>query len=180
MINVNEIWDKKEGRGVWSKDPNDVNKLYGEITEMGAIDIIDLFKPTKDDVIIDIGSGVGRLCAHLAVETDATVIGVELSEIRHREAVRMFGEYGLDNLRFIHGKYPISSIKKKPTMVIIHGCGFTRENAETIWESLPKGCKVIHNVHKTKIFDKLKDKQKIKIGVSYLKLSGGAFNYGIK
>ena len=179
MLNVNEIWSATTEEKIWSvgKIPN---SLYGEITEMGTVDIIDFLKPTKDDVILDIGSGTGRLCAHLAVETDATVIGVEMIKARYREAIRMFGEYGLDNLQYKSGSYPIK-LEKEPTIVIIHGCGFDKESVDKIWNALPYGVRVLHNTTKSKIFDKLKNIQTVKIDVTYMKTGNGAnFSYGIK
>jgi precorrin-6B methylase 2 len=178
MLNVNEIWSTKVKERIWTKDGNP-NTLYGEITEMGAVDIIDLFKPTKDDVIIDIGSGTGRLCAHLAVETDATVIGVEMKDSRHREAVRMFGQYGLDNLKYKFGSYPMK-LDKEPTIVIIHGCGFDAKNIHKIWDALPHGVRVLHNTVKSRIFDDLTEKKNIKINVGYMKQTGANFTYGVK
>ena len=178
MLSVNEIWSTKVEEKIWTSGKNS-NSLYGEITEMGAIDIIDFLKPTKDDVILDIGSGTGRLCAHLAVETDATVIGVEMIEVRYKEAIRMFGEYGLDNLKYKLGSYPIK-LEKNPTIVIIHGCGFDKESINKIWNALPYGVKVLHNTAKSKIFDRLAEKKKVEIDVSYLSKFGATFIYGVK
>jgi len=167
MLTVNDIWPTKKDSSMYGKAGHGRNAIYGEVTEEGARDIVEILKLTKEDVVIDVGSGAGKLCAHIALETDATVIGVELVPHRHEKAMQRFGEMGLDNLKYINASWPIP-IRIKPNVYIIHGLLFSEDLIQNIYDNIPSGSVVLHNcMAKHNIMTKLKAISKHKLGVTY-------------
>ncbi|MEM7496045.1 MAG: hypothetical protein AAF471_08010, partial [Myxococcota bacterium] len=72
-------------------DPKRQSSTYGEITIGGADQLLEAFDLTAKDIFYDLGSGRGQLVLHAALATPARKsIGIELSRMRHDEAVRAF------------------------------------------------------------------------------------------
>ena len=66
--------------------------IYGEMTERGLRQFMMAVSATKDDIFLDLGSGKGSLVIQAAQEFGQKSMGIELSTIRHEEA--------LENLQF--------------------------------------------------------------------------------
>ncbi len=180
MLTVNEIWPIKKDSTLYNKAGHGSNCIYGEVSEQGARDIVYILKPTKKDVIIDVGSGGGKLCAHLALETDAKVIGVELIPHRHKKAMDLFGEKGLENLKYINASWPIP-MKTMPNVYIIHGLLFNQELVENIYHSIPPGSVVLHNCKsKDSVMAELKSITRHRIAVSYMQNQKILWHKGVK
>ena len=82
--NISGFGLKKEGK---LKDNQNVFITYGEILPESVTKIKNYLKINKDDVIYDLGSGVGKLCVQLFLQTDAKkVSGIEIVEKRHNSA----------------------------------------------------------------------------------------------
>lgn len=65
------------------------NPVYGEITYDSAEILIQDMKVTRDDVLYDLGSGLGKFALQAYLTTPAKkIIGIELSATRHKLAVR--------------------------------------------------------------------------------------------
>ena len=75
---------------------------YGEILPSSMRVIINNFMTlTSDDIMYDLGSGVGKIVAQFAYETECgKCIGIEIGELRHSEAVHVLKslqQQGSDN-----------------------------------------------------------------------------------
>lgn len=65
------------------------NPTYGEILPSSLAQLIQKLHLTKNDVLIDLGSGAGKVCIQVALASPAKAIGIELSQTRHALAERM-------------------------------------------------------------------------------------------
>ncbi|GAH13731.1 unnamed protein product [marine sediment metagenome] len=66
------------------------NATYGEITFEATEQLLDYLQVTSDDVLYDLGSGVGKFVVQAYLATPARkVVGVELSPTRHNLAHRI-------------------------------------------------------------------------------------------
>jgi SAM-dependent methyltransferase len=64
------------------------NATYGEITDEGVQKLIDMIKPTAQDVFYDLGSGVGRMTTKMYLDSPLKKsVGIELSDSRHTYAM---------------------------------------------------------------------------------------------
>lgn len=60
---------------------------YGEINHQALVKLLDYLKLTSDDVLYDLGSGVGKVVLQTALLTPVKkAVGVELSTNRHQDA----------------------------------------------------------------------------------------------
>lgn len=124
----------------------DADQMYGEFHNDAWEDLGKLIG--KDDVILDIGSGGADFIAHGAkLFPDNKFIGVEYVDHRHEHALEHNGD--IPNLTLVHDRYPCK-IPHKPTLILIHGCAFTDDTMDEIYNNLPKGCRVVHNHKKIK------------------------------
>lgn len=62
--------------------------IYGEMTERGLRQFMTAVSATKDDIFLDLGSGKGSLVIQAAQEFGQKSIGIELSKVRHEEALK--------------------------------------------------------------------------------------------
>ena len=61
--------------------------VYGEIKHDAVKDLLKELKLTEQDVVYDLGSGVGKFCYQVAIDSPAKkVVGVELCPTRHMNA----------------------------------------------------------------------------------------------
>lgn len=65
-------------------------------------DILHYLKPTKDDVVYDIGAGYGRFCLYGALTTPATFKGIEIAGERHEKAQKIKDKFQIRNLEFLN------------------------------------------------------------------------------
>ena len=69
-----------------------------------AIRVAALFSPQADERVLDVGSGIGKLCITGALSSPGTWVGVELSESLVLAARKLAGLLGVtDRAEFIHG-----------------------------------------------------------------------------
>lgn len=62
---------------------------YGEIDPAASARLLDWLTPTATDVVVDVGSGIGRLAIQSLLTTaTAQVVAIELSPFRHAVACR--------------------------------------------------------------------------------------------
>ena len=66
-----------------------------------AADFLSVVEPTKDDVVIDLGSGNGKLALIVATSTLAQVIGIEYGHSYVEASRTTSAELGLKNVQFI-------------------------------------------------------------------------------
>lgn len=62
--------------------------VYGELGAAGTSQLLRELALTEADVVVDLGSGLGRFALHGALATPARFVGVELAESRHQAALR--------------------------------------------------------------------------------------------
>ncbi|KAA0163832.1 hypothetical protein FNF31_02687 [Cafeteria roenbergensis] len=107
--------NKKLESVVRTNGSNRHNLTYGEILPSSfAADVIPLLGPmTRDDVVIDLGSGTGKLCVQLALETGAgRVRGIEFASRRcdvADEALRRMSGVGSEDLGSAMAKGPVAA-----------------------------------------------------------------------
>ena len=62
-----------------------------------------IVKPGASDVVIDGGSGFGKVPTYVALATSATCIGIEAVEHRVKSADRVRAKFNIPNLSYVHG-----------------------------------------------------------------------------
>lgn len=65
------------------------NPTYGEILPSSLAQLIQKLELTKNDILFDLGSGVGKVCIQVALSSPAKAVGIELSKTRHKLAQKM-------------------------------------------------------------------------------------------
>ena len=71
------------------KSRDTIFTTYGEILQPSVSSLINEIDITRDDVIYDLGSGIGKVCAQLFLQTNAKkIVGIEIVETRHNVANR--------------------------------------------------------------------------------------------
>lgn len=95
--NIVSLYDDDDGYGELSaRDRQRIREarssaVYGEITPAAAQTLIEYLDLGNKDVFYDLGSGVGRLIMHAAMESQAKrLVGVELSATRNKQAKKVF------------------------------------------------------------------------------------------
>lgn len=85
----------------WSLSRADLNThkehlstlTYGEIKESSVEEILSWLQLSSEDVVYDLGCGLGRFVAQVYLRSEAkAVFGIELTESRYRQARRMLDE----------------------------------------------------------------------------------------
>lgn len=66
-----------------------------------VLEFLNFFKPKKNDVVYDLGSGFGRVVILSALNCDAKFKGIELAENRVDIANEIREQFGLTNAEFI-------------------------------------------------------------------------------
>jgi SAM-dependent methyltransferase len=86
------VYDGLSGFGIGTEEVKKIEAgggapTYGEITTKGTDSLINDLDLGKEDVVFDLGSGEGKFCIQIALETPVKkVVGVELSTSRVRDA----------------------------------------------------------------------------------------------
>jgi H3 lysine-79-specific histone-lysine N-methyltransferase len=63
-----------------------ISYTYGEISSKSIRNLLDELKITKNDVFVDLGSGIGKVSLQVYLATEAkAVYGIEISSIRHND-----------------------------------------------------------------------------------------------
>lgn len=124
-------------------DQDTSNHVYGEITFDGVEKMLKLFPIGPNDVVYDLGSGVGKFVAQVYLRTTAKrVVGIELAKNRHERAViakerikKMRPDLYLDQMQFIEANFLEMDIKDA-TFIYIANTMFSVEFMDNI-------CKVL-------------------------------------
>lgn len=69
-------------------DSDTVNTIYGELTHDSMVSLLKMMRLTKDDVLVDIGCGVGKFVMMAATTTPAKVRGIEVVTERYEAALK--------------------------------------------------------------------------------------------
>lgn len=164
------------------KGDYDINLSYGEITRKGVDKIIEkILKYKKDikpsDVLVDIGSGSGKLLIHSAMRMPiSTYVGVEIVTERWK-----YSKHILEKLLPIDDKkiFLINKDVRQFDLSIakIAFCNnvlFSKELNDWIYESIPTGCHIItaRPIENFKIL-----KENFEIGVSWSDMPFEFFYY---
>ena len=119
---------------------------YGEITEKGVSQLIEYFSEyfnNPDGVFYDLGSGKGKLSKQIAETANfSKVVGYELHEARHLEAVELLKQSKLSNLSFMNKNF-IAEDFSDATIILCSNEAMPREVTAKVLEKAPKGCLII-------------------------------------
>lgn len=70
--------------------PPTVNTTYGEIDPQAFSDLLKKYPPTNNDVFYDLGSGTGKICLQVYLQTPSKkVVGVEYSTTRYNKSIQL-------------------------------------------------------------------------------------------
>lgn len=113
---MDDVCGKNSGFGICNEERKMIeekggNPTYGEITPQGLAQLIEHYKDHlgKDDVLYDLGSGIGKVATQVALTTPARAVGIELSPTRHAIAATIKNQLleknilTEDKLQFIEG-----------------------------------------------------------------------------
>ena len=74
-------------------------ETYGEILPLGIAKLINKIKTTSNDIMYDLGSGIGKVPTQFAFETQTKkCVGIELGQRRHNHAIEVLNKMKLDPL----------------------------------------------------------------------------------
>lgn len=145
---INRYYTNVTGFGICSQDEKNILNCggaptYGEMTFDGVHKLVDYLKPTKDDVFVDAGCGVGKLVTQVFFETDvAKSIGIELSQGRYDKAMQVKAALSKDNqlpkgrtLDFYHANI-IDAIPQDTTLFFMCSTCFSNDLMKKIMEKL--------------------------------------------
>ncbi|KAK0419041.1 hypothetical protein QR680_013919 [Steinernema hermaphroditum] len=150
------IWTLAYNRSI--TDPRSLNKhygafsseTYGETSYDRMQKIIDQVKPSKKDVFVDLGSGIGQLVIHMAGASAARrSIGIEIADLPFKYAVqletefkrfmRFFGKnprpFHLEHGDFLDPKYR-HVITEEATILLLNNIMFSPQLEDTIKREL--------------------------------------------
>lgn len=131
------------------------NQTYGELLFDGICTIIDNVKPKKDDIFLDVGSGIGQVVLVWAALTDCHLaIGIEMDPIRSTYAQDMlthfakmmsfFGKHHcVVQLEQVDFKEKNALIQNSPPIVVLANLMSIETELESSLSSLKIGSKVI-------------------------------------
>jgi len=95
---MEELYKDKSGFGINNEECDHIIKeggapTYGEILYESVEKIINKVKPTKKDVFVDLGSGIGKVAVQFRLSTNIKeAFGVELSQTRVKHALSVKSE----------------------------------------------------------------------------------------
>ncbi|GMU19048.1 MAG: hypothetical protein AMXMBFR12_02400 [Candidatus Babeliales bacterium] len=120
------------------------NPTYGEILPSSLAQLIQKLELTKNDVLFDLGSGVGKVCIQVALTTPAKAVGIELSSTRHKLAQKikqkLIDEGVLTNkhkLQFIEDNIAQADLNKGRIFFMCSTC-FSDELMKTLTQHFEK------------------------------------------
>ncbi len=112
---LNSVYDNKSGFSINQDERTFIEEhggapTYGEIKPESLAVLLNDLQLSDKDILYDLGSGIGKVCAQVALTTPARAVGVELSTTRHtlaQEAKKALLDQNIlkDNnkLKFIEG-----------------------------------------------------------------------------
>lgn len=78
---------------------NAVELTYGELTFDGMEKLLGVLDLQQDDVLVDVGSGIGKLVIYTVLATSARVIGIEVSPERFIQSVCVYESPEMEGVR---------------------------------------------------------------------------------
>ena len=121
--------------------------VYGEVTQSGTEAIIDKFSEyfNVDTVFYDLGSGLGKMVAHVGLTVGAKSIGIEYSKERHGGASVMKDNYipDCDNVSFKNGNV-LDFDLSDATVIYMDNTVFPKHIDLEIYKQLSSGCLVLY------------------------------------
>tara|TARA_R110000765_G_scaffold204960_1_gene309836 strand:- start:101 stop:607 length:507 start_codon:yes stop_codon:yes gene_type:complete len=119
---------------------------FGEITEKGFANLIDIFSDqfnNPNGVFYDLGSGYGSLCIQAAKSTKiGKSIGIELHRERCKKASQKLENLDLVNVSFINEDLHKSNLSDA-TIILSSNEAMPSHLNSDIYEMAPKGCLII-------------------------------------
>ena len=121
---------------------NQVCLTYGEVEYLSLITFAQKINLNADDVFLDLGSGLGKICASILLGTACKeAIGIEASQQLHEQAtvvlpgLSVFLEPEQKQIKLLHGNFLApESLKyiQKATVVFINSTAFTSDLLDKI------------------------------------------------
>jgi len=144
---------------------------YGEITQKGVDELVKKFKTyfTPDTVFYDLGSGLGKMVAHIGVKYNVKKsVGIEYSKERHKGALFIQDNYTKQykNIEFICGNF-ISIGFSDSTVIYMDNTSYPDNLMDEIYNNIPKGCLVIYKKRFKKTIEEEQEYQKNGIERTY-------------
>lgn len=125
---------------------HDVCLTYGEVHYLSLIQFAEEIKLQAEDVFLDLGSGLGKICTSILLGTSCKqVIGIEASSLLHQQAIKVlpkldsFLEPEHKKIRLLEGNFLAPEMLpeiKKATVVFINSTAFTYDLLDKIADML--------------------------------------------
>lgn len=121
--------------------------VYGEIKHESVKELLKELKLTEQDVVYDLGSGVGKFCYQVAIDSPAKkVVGVELCPTRHMNAQKAMTlmeddvKIAIENRIFFKEADFLKTDVSDATVVLLCSTCYSKELMEKLTHKLA-GCK---------------------------------------
>lgn len=121
--------------------------VYGEITQKGTETVIRKFSEhfNKNTVFYDLGSGLGKMVAHVGMLCDCKSTGIEYSKERHAGALKIKEKFCSDykNISFKNANVLDLDISDA-TVIYMDNTVFPKDVSLEIYNKLSSGCLVLY------------------------------------
>jgi len=154
-------------------NPKLINYLYGELKDYSRV--IELLGIDEDSVVLDIGSGRGKLLVDIVWRAKCKGIGVEPILSRHLRAVEYAELWAEPDTVELHNDHYPCKTTMKPTHVILHACAFSEKNAIDCYNALPRGVRILHNSPHIRKYAHKNKLKSVEVKTSYVKGAGASF-----
>ena len=149
LKNVYELSPYKKGvKNTTSFDEEKVGSpVYGEITQRGTEALLEKFSEyfNKNTVFYDLGSGLGKMVAHVGLVSESKSIGIEYSEQRHSGATIMQETFlkNHNNISFKNGNV-LDFDLSDATVIYMDNTVFPENIELNIYNNLSSGCLMLY------------------------------------
>ena len=137
LIGLSILWPFIVRGAAWTPTPQDV------VTK-----ILELAKVTKDDIVIDLGSGDGRIIIAAARNYESAAIGIEVDPFRilwSRWSIRRKGVQ--DKVRVIRGNFFSQDLSTATVVTVFQRIGTNNRLKAKLASELASGTRVISYQH---------------------------------
>jgi len=121
--------------------------VYGEITQRGTGALLEKFSEyfNKNTVFYDLGSGLGKMVAHVGLVSESKSIGIEYSEQRHSGATIMQETFlkNHNNISFKNGNV-LDFDLSDATVIYMDNTVFPENIELSIYNKLSSGCLILY------------------------------------
>jgi hypothetical protein len=149
LKNVYELSPYKKGvKNTTSFDEEKVGSpVYGEITQRGTEALLEKFSEyfNKNTVFYDLGSGLGKMVAHVGLVSESKSIGIEYSEQRHSGATIMQETFlkNHNNISFKNGNV-LDFDLSDATVIYMDNTVFPDNISLEIYKKVNVGCLMLY------------------------------------